>query len=159
MEVMTEVPQTGTKLRIDADRQFEGQAGDSVLRVQGQSRDGSQVFDAIYVETNADEAQVVGTLLRALRQPPQELSDEISQEVQATFGSKLGGRDAHQISQIVTRAWRQHALQLLGAQPEREQRLEQIAERFERAAANRRQAPAYGRAGNGSQQEQKGQTR
>jgi hypothetical protein len=150
MEVTTEVPQTGTRLRIDADRQFEGQAGDSVLRVQGQSRDGSQVFDAIYVETNADEAQAVGTLLRSLRQPPQELSDEISQEVQATFGSKLGGRDAHQISQIVVRAWRQQALHLLGSQPDPDSRLEHLAERFQRAAANRRQPAAYTH--NGEQQ-------
>jgi hypothetical protein len=155
MEVLTEVPQTGTRLRIDADRQFEGHAGDSIMRVQGQGRDGSQVFDATYVETSAEEAKVIGALLRALRQPPQELSDEISQEVQATFGARLGGRDAHQISQIVSRVWWQNAQRLLGSQDDREQQLEHLAERFERAAASRRQAPAYGAAGNGSEHQPK----
>ena len=144
-EVITEVPQTGTRLRIDADREFDVQSGDSVLRVRGERKDGGQVLDAAYVEVDGQEAQAVAYALRQVRQPSPELHDEIAREVQAAFGARLGARDASQIAQIVSRAWWQHLGAQLGAdQNEREQRLERLAQRFERAAAKRRGAPSTG---------------
>lgn len=155
MEVTTQVPQTGTKLRIDADRQFEGQAGDSVLRVQGQSPDGGQVFDAAYVEVDAQEAQAIGMLVRNLRQPTPELQDAIAQDVLAPFTAKLSGKDAAQIAHIVTKAWWDQLASYLGPQGEREQRIERLAERFDRAAAKRKQPfGASTEEGNGQQQKQ-----
>jgi hypothetical protein len=107
MEVLTQVPSTGTKLRIDADREFEGQPGDSVLRVQGQTPDGGQtIFDAAYVEMDATEAGVTAKVLRLLRKPDPAVTDEIAQDMLAAFGSKLTARDAHQIAEICARSWR-----------------------------------------------------
>ncbi|HWF25918.1 MAG TPA: hypothetical protein VG275_10745 [Solirubrobacteraceae bacterium] len=143
MEVTTEVPQTGTRLMIDADRDFDTPSGDSVLRVRGERRDGAQVLDAAYVEVDGQEAQAIAQALRQIRQPTPELHDEIAREVQAAFGARLGARDASQIAQIVSRAWWQHLGVHLGTeQQEREQRLQRLAERFERASAKRRGAPS-----------------
>jgi hypothetical protein len=143
MEVTTEVPQTGTRLLIDADRDFDRPSGDSVLRVRGERKDGGHVLDAAYVEVDGQEAQAVSQALRQIRQPTPELHDEIAREVQAAFGARLGARDAAQIAQIVSRTWWQHLGVHLGTdQQEREHRLQQLAERFERAAAKRRGAPS-----------------
>jgi hypothetical protein len=143
MEVLTESPQ-GTKLRIDADRQWEGQQGDSVLRVQGQSADGGAIFDAAYVEIAEQEAQAVSQVLSVLDSPPAELVDHIAQEVQATFRSRLSGRDAAQIAQIATLATQQWVMQSLGASSEQWKQqsgaspIKRLAERFQRAASKRR---------------------
>lgn len=161
MEVLTEVPQSGTKLRIDADRQFEQQQGDSVLRVQGQSREGSPIFDAAYVEVSDQEAQAVATILQWITQPTPELQDKIAQEVQAAFSSKLSGRDAQQIAHIVTRAQTQ-ALQEYVSLPRTQDQptngsqhpLQSLSERFQRAAARKR--GPYSGSGSGSGQSAKG---
>jgi hypothetical protein len=143
MEVTTEVPQTGTRLMIDADRDFDAPSGDSVLRVRGERRDGGQVLDVAYVEVDGQEAQAIAQALRQIRQPTPELHDEIAREVQAAFGARLGARDASQIAQIVSRAWWQYLGVHLGTeQPEREHRLQRLAERFERASAKRQGAPS-----------------
>jgi hypothetical protein len=144
VEVLTEVPQSGTTLKIDNDRSFDGPSpGDSVLRVMGQSKDGTQVFDAAYVEVDPQEAETIALLLRQLRKPGADLTDEISQEVLAAFGSKVSGRDAHQISEICNRAWWQSLKTSFGPHGESPQRIEQLAEKFERAAAKRRNAPSF----------------
>jgi hypothetical protein len=141
---------TGTKLRIDADREFEGQPGDSVLRVQGQTPDGGQtIFDAAYVEMDATEAGVTAKVLRLLRKPDPAVTDEIAQDMLAAFGSKLTARDAHQIAEICARSWRDQ----IGREwpdDERGPRIDKLAERFERASAQRK-TPAFAGAGNGAQ--------
>lgn len=143
MELVTDAP-TGTKLRIDADRQFEGQQGDSVLRVQGERPEGGQVFDATYVEVDDKEAYAIAQLIRTARQPTPELMDTISREVQAMFGSRLSGRDAQQIAQTVGRAWWDWLGSSLSVTEEhRPQYVEALAERFERAAAKKRTPPAF----------------
>lgn len=151
MEVTTELPRSGTKLSIDADREFDGgQTGDSVLRVKGQSPDGSQtIFDASYVEVDSNEAAVVGAVLRMLRKPDADTTDQISQEILGAFGAKLGGRDAHQIAEIAHRAWRTQNFGTDWPEEERSQRMEKLAERFERASAQRR-TPAFAGAPGGS---------
>lgn len=141
MELQTEVPQTGTKVRIDADRGFEGQSGDSILHVQGQSTDGSPTFDAAYVEVNAQEAEAISHVLRWIGSPTPQMLDKVAQEVQATFSSKLGGRDAQQIAQLTATAVRQLVGQWIGAGSDHQvqEQVDTLAERFERAAAKRRQ--------------------
>lgn len=155
MEVTTQAP-SGTKLRIDADRQFEGQQGDSVLRIQGESPQGGQVFDAAYVEVDDREAQVIGKVVRSMRSPQPELIDTIASEVQSTFSSKLSGRDAHQIAEMCLKAQALAVSHLLGAQDPQQsgEKIERLAERFERAAAKRRNAPSWQTQGNGQQQQQ-----
>lgn len=152
MEVTTQAP-SGTKLRIDSDRQFEGQQGDSVLRVQGQSEDGSQVFDATYVEMDPQEAAVLARLARSVIQPSPQLQDKIAQEVQATFASRIGGRDAQQIAHIAAQAVQVQVAAWFGwtDQPTDQamQPLERLAERLERSAAKRSKAPAFTSGGNG----------
>lgn len=156
MEVTTQVPQTGTKLHIDADRGFDGPSGDSVLRIKGQNQEGSQTFDASYVEVDGPSAQVIAQVLRQIKAPTPELQSEIAREVQATFGDKLGGRDAQQVATIVARAWSQRLIQQMGLpQQQAEQHLDSLAERFERTAAQRRQQPAY--SGQGQQPQGQGQ--
>jgi uncharacterized protein (UPF0261 family) len=127
MEVLTEVPQTGTKLFFDADREFDGQAGDTVMRVKGQTREGTPLFDAAYVEVDEESATVVAALLRAIRQPSAEVTD--------------------QIAQIAQQAWK--GLATIWPEAERQERTAKLAERFERAAASRRNAKAL--VGSGSQ--------
>jgi hypothetical protein len=158
VEVQTQVPQSGTKLRIQNDRQFDQQSGDSVLRVSGQSQDGSPVYDAAYVEVEAREADTVGRLIRGARSPQPEIQDKISQEVQAAFSSRLSGRDAHQVALIATQAIQQQVAQWLGSpsgQPtdQTSQKLERLAERFERAAGLKAAAPSF-QGGDGQQQGQ-----
>lgn len=144
MEVLTQVPSSGTKLRIDADREFDaGQSGDSVLRVQGQTPDGGQtIFDAAYVEVDAAEAEVTAKVLRGLRKPDRDMTDGISQDILAAFGGKLNAREAHQIAEIAASAWRDRAGQGTWPQEECGPRLDKLAERFERASAQRKQ-PAF----------------
>lgn len=159
MEVQTQAP-SGTKLRIDADRQFEGQQGDSVLRIQGESPQGGQVFDAAYVEVDDREAQVIAKVIRSMRSPQPELIDAIASEVQATNSSKLSGRDAHQIAEMAVRAQAQAVAYLLGTTDTQQagEKIERLAERFERAAAKKRNAPSWqSQGGNGQQQQQQGQ--
>lgn len=159
MEVQTEVP-TGTRLRIDADRQFEGQQGDSVLRIQGERPEGGQVFDATYVEVEHYEAQAIAKILRSLTSPPPEQLDEIAREVQATFGSRLGGRDAQQIAQMAVRSQAQLVGSWLGTSvgsgdiSKPQEQLEYLAERFERAAAKKRNAPSWSQQSEGDGQGQ-----
>lgn len=150
MEVTTELPRSGTKLSIDADREFDGgQTGDSVLRVKGQSSDGSQtIFDAAYVEVDANEAAVVGGVLRMLRKPDADTTDQIAQEILGAFGSKLTGREAHQLAEIAAQTWRKQNFGTDWPEEQRGQRIEKLAERFERASAQRR-TPAFAGAGNG----------
>lgn len=149
MEVQTKDPQTKTTLRIQGDRTFDRQSGDSVLRVQGQGEDGSQVFDAAYVEVNEQEAQALGKLLRQLRSPSSEMTDQIAQEILSAYGSKLGGAQAHQIAELVVRAQRWQIAQQFGTdESQQAQAIERLAERFERTAANRR-TPSGGAPGNG----------
>lgn len=148
MELTTEVPQTGTRLRIDADRQFEQAQGDSVLRVQGE-KDGTPVFDAAYVEVDERDGEAVAQILDWTLTPPPEVQDEIAQQVQATFQSKLSGRDANQIAHIATQATWQAMMQSLGLpspdQIDKTQHpLAKLAERFRRAAAKRRSAYSGG---------------
>lgn len=140
MEVLTEVPQTGTKLRFDIDREIERPTGDSVMRVQGQSQDGGNLFDAAYVETNPEEADLVAIVLRETWAPSPETQDQIAQEVQATFGSRLSGRDAAQIAEIATQAqWRAVQQKLgLGDPNKVKKTAQKLAEQFERASAKRR---------------------
>lgn len=160
MEVTTQVPQTGTKLRFDSDRQFEGQSGDSVLRVQGQRPDGGQVFDAAYVEIDPKEADATARLLRQIVAPDQSLQDRIAQEVQATFSSKLSGRDGQQIAHIVSLALQQQVSQWLGGSTTEQsrQKIERLAERLERAAGNRSNPSASYGSSQQSQQQGYGQS-
>lgn len=145
MEVQTQDPQTKTRLRIQGDRTFDRQSGDSVLRVQGQGEDGGQVFDAAYVEVNDQEAQGIGKMLRQLRSPSSELIDQIAQDVLGAYGSKLSGRDAHQIAHVIIRTqWQSLAQQFGQDESQQTQQIDRLAERFERAAANRRTTPSYG---------------
>lgn len=149
-EVMTEVPESGTKLRIDADRSFERPTGDSVLRIWGQTPDGAQVLDAAYVECNAKEADLIGHVLRQGATPAPSTVDTIAQEVLATFGSKLSGRDAHQIATIAAKAqWLAAANRLgISGEQEAERTVNELAERFERASA-KAQTPPFMGGGNG----------
>ena len=150
MELTVDNPQTGTKLRLDSDRQLERQQGDSVIRVQALGQDGGQVFDAAYVECDAQEADLIATLLHGTQYQSPQTQDTIAQEVQAAFASKLSGRDAAQIAQIVARSWRQ-AIQTqlgIGDEAEAEQIVNKLGERFSRAASKRRE-PA---SSNGGQQ-------
>lgn len=149
MDLTTEVPQTGTRLRIDADRQFEGQPGDGTLRIAGE-REGSQVFDATYVEVDEKEADLTAWLLRAIRTPTPELLDRVAQEVQATFSSKLSGREARQTADIMWQAIRAQVREYAGVKGEHDTMVDKLAERFERAAARRRQAFAHAGGGDGT---------
>lgn len=145
MELLTQVPETGTKLRIDSDRQFDRPHGDSVLRVQGSSADGgANVFDAAYVELNDQEAVLVGHLLRQTLQPSPKTQDMLAQEIQAAFSSQLSARDAAQIAAIVSRAWWNAAQAQIGIgeEPETKRLVGKLAERFDRTAAKRRE-PAW----------------
>jgi hypothetical protein len=150
VELTVDNPQTGTKLRLESDRQLERQQGDSVMRVQAQGQDGGQVFDAAYVECDAQEAELIATVLRETQQQSPQMQDGVAQEVQATFASKLSGRDAAQIAQIVARSSRQAVQTQLGIgdEAEAEQAINRLVERFSRAASKRRE-PA---SGNGAQQ-------
>jgi hypothetical protein len=150
VELTVDNPQTGTKLRLESDRQLERQQGDSVMRVQAQGQDGGQVFDAAYVECDAQEAELIATVLRETQYQSPQMQDRVAQEVQATFASKLSGRDAAQIAQIVARSSRQAVQTQLGIgdEAEAEQAINRLVERFSRAASKRRE-PA---SGNGAQQ-------
>ncbi len=150
MELTVDNPQTGTKLHLESDRQLERQQGDSVMRIQAQAKDGGQVFDAAYVECDAQEADLIASLLHNTQYQSPQTQDRIAQEVQATFASKLSGRDAAQIAQIVARSLRQEVQRRLGVgdEAEAEQIVGRLVERFSRAASKRRE-PA---SGNGSQQ-------
>jgi len=149
VELTVDNPQTGTKLHLESDRQLERQQGDSVMRIQAQARDGGQVFDAAYVECDAQEAELIATLLHNTQYQSPQTQDRIAQEVQATFASKLSGRDAAQIAQIVARSWRQSVQTQVGIgdEAEAEQMINRLAERFSRAASKRRERPS----GNGVQ--------
>lgn len=143
MEVLTAPTQTGTVLRIDSDRQFEGKPGDSVLRMAGESKDGSQVFDATYVECSAEEAHMVGWILRSIRQPSPELLEKMAQEIQATF-SHLSGRDAHQAAEVAwSGIWSATGL----TDEEMKQHVTTLAERFERASSRAKQPYGTAHAG------------
>lgn len=135
--VTTEVPETGTRLHIDADRPFDRHAGDGVLRVAGYSPDGSPVFDAAYAELDQEEAQLLAWLCRNAMAPTPETRDRYAQEVQATFSSKLSGRDAHQVADIIARAqWDALQEQMgIASQAGNLAVAQRLAERFERTAA------------------------
>jgi len=97
-------------------------------------------------------AQAVGTLLRSLRQP----ASGAERRDLAGGAGKRSARSWAAVTRIrsrrsSSRAWRQEALRLLGSQPDPEHRLEQLAERFQRASANRSQPAAHTR--NGEQQQ------
>jgi len=168
VELTVDNPQTGTKLHLESDRQLERQQGDSVMRVQAQAQDGGQVFDAAYVECDAQEADLIATLLRETQNQSPQTQDTIAQEVQAAFASKLSGRDAAQIAQIVARSRRQAIRTQLGVgdEAEAEQIVNKLAERFGRAASKRRepssgnggQQPARARASQSSRQQPAGAT-
>jgi hypothetical protein len=150
MEVLTAVPGTGTKLMIDADRQFDVPQGDSTLRIQGQTQDGSPVFDATYVEVTAEEARLVGWFIRAVRQPGPELLDQIAQEVSATYSAKLSGRDSHHIAELAWKGIAELAQEMLG--PESSPGLRALAERFERASARSKRPISTSGTGNGTEE-------
>jgi hypothetical protein len=138
MEVLTEVPRTGTKLRFDSDRHFDRPTGDSVIRVQGQSTDGAQVIDAGYVECSSDEARLIALLIREVADPSPETKDRLAQEVQAMHSARLSGRDARQIAEVASREWWtaiRAASPLLGTEREAGGIATRLAERFERASA------------------------
>jgi len=148
VELTVDNPQTGTKLRLESDRQLERQQGDSVMRIQAQGQDGGQVFDAAYVECDAQEADLIAHLLHETQYQSPQTQDTIAQEVQATFASKLSGRDAAQIAQIVALSWRRATQSRLGVgdEAEAEQIINRLVERFSRAASKRRE-PASGNGG------------
>lgn len=149
MEVVTQVPSTGTKLHIDADREFDHQSGDAVLRILGQASDGHQVLDAAYVQCNATEANLIGYLLRQTLTPQPETTDVITQEILAAFGSQLSARQASQISQMASRAqWSTLSQQLATDQQNAERQINELAERFQRASA-KAETPAFAGSGNG----------
>lgn len=144
MQLTTQDPQTGTKVRIEADRGFDNQGdGDSVLRILGLREDGSQTFDAEYVEVDPREADGIARLLRHVRQPTQELQDRVAQEIQAMYSARLSARDAQQIAQVTVQATQRQISQWMGySSPEQaSKKIERLAERFERAAAQRSQSP------------------
>jgi hypothetical protein len=151
VELTVDNPQTGTKLHLESDRQLERQQGDSVMRVQAQAQDGGQVFDAAYVECDAQEADLIASLLHDTQYQSQQTQDRVAQEVQAAFTSRLSGRDAAQIAQIVARSrWQAIQGQLgIGDEAEAERIVNRLVERFSRAASKRRE-PA---SGNGGQQQ------
>lgn len=151
MEVQTEVPQTGTRLRIDNDRQFDRPTGDSVIRVQAQSPDGGQVSDVTLVEVSGQESNLISFVLRQVQNPTQKTQELLATEVQAAFPSRLLGRDANQIAQLVARThWLAVQQQAgIGDENQAEKAIQQLAERFERAAAKSR--TPYGT--NGSQEQ------
>lgn len=162
MQVEAQVPDTGTRLRLDADRQFESQQGDSVLRVQGQTPDGSPVFDAVYVEVTGQEARAVALLAEFIQKPPAQVEDAIAQEVQAAFSSRLTGRDAQQVAHIAHLAIWQALAPTLGIDPrsmpnpaEGQNPLRRVIERFQRAAA-KKQAPWAGAQGYDQQPDSEG---
>jgi len=151
VELTVDNPQTGTKLHLESDRQLERQQGDSVMRVQAQTQDGGQVFDAAYVECGAQEAELIASLLHDTQYQSQQAQDRVAQEVHAAFTSRLSGRDAAQIAQIVARShWQAIQGQLgIGDEAEAERIVNRLVERFSRAASKRRE-PA---SGNGGQQQ------
>lgn len=140
-EMLVEDQKTGTKLRLDSDRQWQHPQGDSVMRVQSQTKDGGQ-FDTAYVECDPQEADLIAILLHEVTYPSPQTLDTIAQEVHAAFSSKLSGRDAAQIAQIVGRQWWQAIQPLLGAGGETEKAMKGLEERFTRAAAKSRE-PAF----------------
>lgn len=148
MELTVNNPQTGSNLHLESDRQLERPQGDSVMRVQAQAQDGGQIFDAAYVECDAQEADLIATLLHETQNQSPQTQDRIAQEVQATFASKLSGRDAAQIAQIAARSgWQAIQTQLgIGEEAEAEQIVNKLVERFSRAASKRRE-PASGNGG------------
>jgi hypothetical protein len=91
VELTVDNPQTGTKLRLESDRRLERPQGDSVMRVQALGQDGGQVFDAAYVECDAQEADLIATLLHEAQYQSPQTQDRIAQEVQASFASRLSG--------------------------------------------------------------------
>jgi hypothetical protein len=150
MEVITEVPNTGTKLRIDADREFDRQTGDAVLRIFGQSPEGEQVLDAAYVEVNTREADLLADALREARTPMPYTNDALTQEIQAAFSSKLSARDAAQIAQIAHRTrWQGIVGRWAGNEADAERTINELAERFERASAKADTPATGGYTGNG----------
>lgn len=155
MEVTTQVPETGQRIKIDTDRQFDDRMYDSVFRVQGQNPDGTPSLDATMVQVDEQESEAIGKLIRSLKSPQQDVLDRIAQEVQATFGSKLGGRDAQQIAQLVHRSWWEQFSSAFGGtdEPERASKVEHLAERFFRAAGRSR-TPYTSGSGNGQQQQE-----
>ncbi len=151
MELTTEVPETKTRMKFDTDRPWDHQTGDSVMRALGVTTDGSQVFDGVYVETNPEDAKLIAYILRQSSAPTGKTRDGIAQDVQAAFGSSLSGRDAAQIAQIATRAiWLAAQRELGLPESQTDDKIQQLAERFERASA-KGGVPAYATAGNGEQ--------
>lgn len=154
MELVLDHPQAaGGKIRLDSDRQFDRQQGDSVMRFQTLV-DGTQVFDATYAELSAEEADLMGELLRQVRQPSQLTQDRIAQEVHAIFQGTIGGRDAAQIAAIVGQSWWKAIRDQLGVgdEPEAERIVNGLAQRFDRTASKRRE-PAAASNGSGTQQQ------
>lgn len=152
MEIVTQVP-SGPTLHIENDRQFDSQTGDSVLRIQGERPEGGQVFDACYVEVEAQEAQAIALVLRSLATPQPEMIDHIAREIQSAFGSVLSGRDAHQVAEIGSRARFQMVQSWMGGltltqkgtqtPTQQQQVVEKLAQRFERAASKKVNPPTY----------------
>lgn len=146
MEVLTETKPGGTKLRFNADRSLDQPSGDSVISVHGE-RDGTTVIESTYVQVDEREARAVGLVMDQIQAPTPPLLDKIAQDVQSTFGSKLSGRDAHQVAEIATRCWSEYLSTEIGPR-EASDKISSLTERFQRAAASSRQPTG---SGNGSE--------
>lgn len=137
-QLQARVPGSGTDVTFTNDRTWDGESGDSVLRVQGQSSDGGQVIDRNFTEVSGQQAQALGKILRALTQMPSDVLESITRDVQATFGSQLNGSDCHLLAEQVGRRYAEALTSNLGQAQERQQQINQLAERFERTAAQSR---------------------
>lgn len=145
MEVLAEVPETGTKLRFDTDRQFDGGPGDATLHIEGLKDDGSKIHDGTYVEVTPEEAGLVAWFVRAIRQPTPELRDKITQEIQSAYGSCLSGREAQQVGDLAWRGIMDAAQGKLGAgRPTAERTMDRLAERFDRASTRAQATTPHG---------------
>lgn len=136
MEVLAEVPETGTKLRFESDREFDGGPQDATLRIRGSKDDGSPTHDGIYVEVTPEEAGLVAWFTRAIRQPTPELRDRITQEIQAAYGSCLTGKEAQQVADLAWGGIMDTARSRLNVhgRSAAEHTIERLAERFDRAS-------------------------
>jgi len=135
-----EVPETGTKLTIDNDRDWESAPHDSVMRVVGQSSGGSQLVVAAFTQVSEEEAEMVSTLLDQIVNPDRATIEQITLDIAAAFPASLSGTQAHRAAEIATQSlWAAAAQKCgLGDQPEVKRVVQEMTSRFERAAATAR---------------------
>lgn len=131
---------TGTKLTLDNDRDWEAAPNDSVMRVVGKSSAGSQVLNAAFTQVSEDEAELVATLLDQIVNPDRGTIEQITNDIAAAFPASLSGSQAHRAAEIAAQSlWAAAAQKCgLGDQPEVKRVVQEMTSRFERTASKAR---------------------